>query len=75
MFEMRACMLKLLKASTSHADHTICDALQKQGIEEAATLLLGGLSEVRRQRKAETRDDLGGVRVVYLLFTLADAHC
>ena len=68
-------MLNFFEASTSYAGYTICDALQKQGIEEATTLLLGGLSEIRRQRKAETRDDLGGVRVVYPLFTLADVHC
>lgn len=53
-----------MKASTVDASHTICDAIQKQGSQEAVTLLLGGMPEIRRQWEVETGDDSSRVRAV-----------
>ena len=50
-------MLGTSLAPIAYANHTICYALKKQGAEEAATLLLGSMSQVRREREAEARDD------------------
>ena len=61
------CML--FPACVDDADHPVRLTLAKQAAEKAAAFLLGGLPQIRRERKTQARDDSCGVGLDCFGFT------